>query len=89
MLNSKKTLPLLVLIGTWNVLTGTAHADLVAHWTFNEGGGATAYDSAGTNDGTLVNSPTWASGAMRSTPPKSARSTQSPRLSGWLTTPAT
>jgi hypothetical protein len=32
----------------------------VAHWDFDEGTGITAADSAGTNDGTLTNGPTWA-----------------------------
>ncbi|OQB08443.1 MAG: hypothetical protein BWY21_01273 [Parcubacteria group bacterium ADurb.Bin216] len=32
---------------------------LVSHWKFDEGTGTTAYDSAGTNHGTLVNSPVW------------------------------
>jgi hypothetical protein len=38
--------------------TQSAHAidDLVAHWTFDEGGGTTAFDSSGNSfDGTLVN----------------------------------
>ena len=29
----------------------------VAHWTFDEGAGSAAADSAGSNDGTLVNGP--------------------------------
>ena len=37
---------------------------LVAHWTFDEGEGDTAYDSAGTNYGTLVNGPQWTSGQI-------------------------
>ncbi|MDD4410029.1 MAG: LamG domain-containing protein, partial [Candidatus Pacebacteria bacterium] len=32
---------------------------LVSHWKFDEGSGITAYDSAGTSNGTLVNGPTW------------------------------
>lgn len=35
---------------------------LIAHYTFNEGSGTTAGDSAGSNTGTLVNGPTWTSG---------------------------
>jgi len=31
----------------------------VAQWNFDEGTGATAYDNVGTNNGTLMNSPTW------------------------------
>jgi beta-lactam-binding protein with PASTA domain len=37
---------------------------LVAHWEFDEGAGTTAYDSAGDNDGTLVNGPTWTTGVL-------------------------
>ncbi|MDY0169581.1 MAG: LamG-like jellyroll fold domain-containing protein, partial [Thermoguttaceae bacterium] len=37
-----------------NAGTGfVANAELIAHWTFNEESGPVAYDSAGTNDGTL------------------------------------
>ncbi|OQB08278.1 MAG: hypothetical protein BWY21_01355 [Parcubacteria group bacterium ADurb.Bin216] len=32
---------------------------LVSHWKFDEGTGTTAYDSNGTNHGTLTNGPTW------------------------------
>jgi hypothetical protein len=31
----------------------------IAHWKFDEGEGSIAYDSAGNNDGTLTNGPTW------------------------------
>jgi hypothetical protein len=37
---------------------------LVAHWKLDEGEGTTAYDSAGTNHGTLVNGPVWTSGQI-------------------------
>jgi peptidoglycan hydrolase-like protein with peptidoglycan-binding domain len=37
---------------------------LVAHYTFDEGSGATAGDSAGSNTGTLVNGPTWVAGRI-------------------------
>jgi len=43
-------------------LTGTAGAaepNLVGYWKFDEGSGTTAYDSAGSNNGTLVNGPVW------------------------------
>ncbi|MHC4648236.1 MAG: LamG-like jellyroll fold domain-containing protein, partial [Planctomycetota bacterium] len=36
-----------------------AEPNLVAWWKFDEGGGITAYDSAGNHDGTLANGPTW------------------------------
>lgn len=34
-----------------------AIGDLVAHWKLDEGSGSTAYDSAGSNDGTLYGDP--------------------------------
>ncbi|MHC4865049.1 MAG: LamG-like jellyroll fold domain-containing protein [Planctomycetota bacterium] len=37
---------------------------LVAHWKFDEGANSIAYDSAGNNDGTLMNGPTWTSGVL-------------------------
>ncbi len=48
---------------------GVAQADmptegLVSYWTFDEGEGDTAYDSAGGNDGTLINSPNWITGKI-------------------------
>jgi formylglycine-generating enzyme required for sulfatase activity len=36
---------------------------LVSHWKFDEGTGTTAYDSIGTNHGTLTNGPTWKTSA--------------------------
>jgi hypothetical protein len=45
-------------------LTAAAHADLFSHWTFDEGSGKIAYDSAGSNDGTLVNGPVWTTGRI-------------------------
>jgi hypothetical protein len=48
-------------------LVGAADAvepNLVAHWKFDEGAGTIAYDSAGDNDGTLVNGPTWTVGQI-------------------------
>ncbi|BFT94410.1 hypothetical protein MNSC_04180 [Minisyncoccus archaeophilus] len=39
--------------------TTQAITGLVSHWKFDEGTGTTAYDSAGTNHGTLTNGPTW------------------------------
>jgi len=47
---------------------GLAHADLtdglIAHWALDETSGTTATDSAGSNDGTLVNGPTWVTGQI-------------------------
>ncbi len=36
----------------------------VSHWMFDEGGGTTAGDSAGSNHGTLINGPTWTTGQI-------------------------
>ena len=51
----------------WDIGADETASGLVAHWTFDEGSGQTAADSAGTNDGTLgssagvdANDPTWA-----------------------------
>ncbi len=38
--------------------------DLVSWWKFDEGSGTIAYDSAGDNDGTLVNGPVWTTGQI-------------------------
>ena len=38
--------------------------NLVAHWTFDEGSGTTAYDSAGDNDGTFIGDPCWTTGQV-------------------------
>jgi len=45
------------------VLTGTASSELAAHWKFDEGQGATAFDSSG-NDyhATLFGDPVWVAG---------------------------
>ena len=39
--------------------TFTVTLNSISRWEFNEGTGVTAYDSAGSDDGTLVNGPTW------------------------------
>jgi hypothetical protein len=39
-----------------------AGSQLVAYYSFDEGSGSTAADSAGTNNGTLTNGPTWVAG---------------------------
>ena len=39
--------------------TPTVATGPIAHWTFDDGTGPTAADSAGSNDGTLTNGPTW------------------------------
>ncbi|MHC4168510.1 MAG: hypothetical protein ACYSWQ_16280 [Planctomycetota bacterium] len=44
---------------------GTASADLVGHWRFDEGSGTTAFDSSGNgNDGTLNGGPNWVVGYL-------------------------
>ncbi len=49
-----------------SVSVGITHADitsdLIAHWKLDDGGGTTATDSAGVNDGTLMGDATWAAG---------------------------
>jgi len=37
---------------------------LVAYWRLDEGSGDTAYDSAGSNNGTLMNGPVWTTGKI-------------------------
>lgn len=44
-------------------MVGSASADMVAHWTFDEGNGQTAYDSAGSNNGTIYGA-TWTAGKI-------------------------
>lgn len=50
---------------TWVVQSGEDKAfdekPPVAQWTFDEGAGTVAYDNVGTNNGTLINAPTWQS----------------------------
>jgi hypothetical protein len=53
---------LLLSIGTY--CSADISAGLVAHWTFDDGNGITAEDSAGSNDGTLVNGPVWTTGSI-------------------------
>ncbi len=42
-----------------DVWSFTTWRDLIAWWKLDEGAGLTAYDSAGNNDGTLINGPVW------------------------------
>ena len=46
------------------VLTSAAHADLFSNWKLDEGSGTIAHDSAGSNNGTLVNGPVWTTGKI-------------------------
>ncbi|MHC4560559.1 MAG: LamG domain-containing protein, partial [Planctomycetota bacterium] len=44
-------------------MVGNASAELVGHWTFDDGSGTTVSDSSGNgNDGTIVGNPTWIAG---------------------------
>jgi len=43
-------------------LAEASDPNLVANWKFDEGVGTTAYDSAGSNHGTLINEPNWTTG---------------------------
>ena len=41
-------------------VTSTVHADLMGHWTLDDGSGTTIIDISGNgNDGTLVDNPVW------------------------------
>jgi hypothetical protein len=51
-------------IGEVQQLYQEGSAGLVAHWKFDEGSGGIATDSAGTNDGTLINGPAWTDGQI-------------------------
>lgn len=56
-----RTLLLWLLLG---VALPTAQATLVGQWTFEEGSGTTAADTAGSRTGTLVGSPSWVTGRI-------------------------
>lgn len=43
------------------IVFGSAQADLVAHWQFDEGNGSIAYDSVGTNHGNILGA-AWTNG---------------------------
>jgi len=46
-------------------ISGNVSANLVAHWKFDDGSGATAQDSSGNGyDGTLFGEPTWVAGQI-------------------------
>lgn len=54
---------LVVLIGAGSVAADLTDG-LVAHWKLNETSGTIAEDSAGSNDGTLLNGPVWTAGQI-------------------------
>jgi hypothetical protein len=45
-------------------MAGSASADMIAHWTFDEDSGQTAYDSAGSNNGTIYGGATRVAGKI-------------------------
>jgi len=56
----KLILPVVVALA---LVAGSAQADLVGHWTFDEGEGTIAYDSSGNDHhGTLQGDPQWVTG---------------------------
>jgi hypothetical protein len=59
----KKMVSLASVVFVLGLLAGTANSGLVAHWTFDEGSGPTAYDSAGTNHGSISGA-TWTTGKV-------------------------
>jgi hypothetical protein len=59
----KQLFCLISLIMVLNLSTTSATAELVSHWTFDEGSGNTAYDSANGNHG-IVYGATWTAGKI-------------------------
>jgi len=55
---------LLIEMLTVAILCNLAAGNMVSYWKFDEGVGATAYDSVGGNHGTLINGPLWSSGIV-------------------------
>jgi hypothetical protein len=49
---------------TYSSVTYDITGGLVSHWTFEQGSGSTAYDSAGNNNGTLKGDPQWMAGKI-------------------------
>ncbi len=45
-------------------LATDARGGLVSHWSFDEGSGFQAADTAGSNDGFLLGDPTWSTGVL-------------------------
>jgi len=63
---SGRTAELICLLSVVLVLSlaANASADLVAHWSLDEGSGSTAADSVGAYNGTLRGGPTWVKGVL-------------------------
>jgi hypothetical protein len=53
-----------VLLSLCAVVGAAEPSKLVARWTFDEGSGSIAYDSAGTHHGQIKGSPTWVQGVV-------------------------
>ncbi|UCC23448.1 MAG: LamG domain-containing protein [Planctomycetota bacterium] len=62
--NSNLVIVSALVVLVYNVPVFSGDANLVSHWTFDDGSGTIAYDSAGENDGTLVGDPMWTSGQI-------------------------
>lgn len=65
----KKELVMLAAIASIIMVSATVSAQvypegMVSYWKFDEGSGITAFDSVGTNDGTLANGPVWTTGIV-------------------------
>ena len=55
----------LIFLGLMLIFAGTASANLVGHWKFDEGSGAIAADSSGNGyEGTLFGNPQWIAGYL-------------------------
>ena len=63
MRKGKRTIAVIAAVLGFLVLLGSAKAELVAHWKFDEVAGDIAYDSAGSNDGTVYGAQ-WTGGAL-------------------------
>jgi hypothetical protein len=61
-----KPIPHLLTALAFGTTLGTASADLIHHWAFDEGSGIEALDSAGSSPGAIFEA-TWASDAIRGT----------------------
>ena len=65
MMRGKLFIAGLIFLGIFGTIANADITDgLVSHWSFDEGSGTIANDSAGTNTGTLVNGPAWTTGKV-------------------------
>ena len=63
MVREAKITAMLVALALCGIASGDISTGLVAHWTFDEGSGDIAYDSAGDNDGTIYGA-RWTDGIL-------------------------